>query len=48
MQADALRAEDVTVEQDAMGKFSVNLSEYGWFPPILPSDLAEQRSDADE
>lgn len=29
------------MQQDAMGKFSVDLGVYGWFPPVLPSDLAE-------
>ena len=48
MQAEALRAEGVVVEQDAMGKYSINLADYGWFPPILPSDLAEQQLEQDE
>lgn len=36
------------MNQDAMGKFSVDLAEYGWFPPILPSDLAELQPDENE
>lgn len=48
MQADALRAEGVEVQQDAMGKFSVDLAEYGWFPPVLPSDLAELRGEGEQ
>ncbi|KAI0393245.1 MGMT family protein [Xylariaceae sp. FL0594] len=37
-QAAALRAEGVTVTQDAMGELSVDLAEYGWFPDVLPSE----------
>ncbi|PNS15842.1 hypothetical protein CAC42_4294 [Sphaceloma murrayae] len=37
-QATALRQEGVTVERSAMGELSVDLSEYGWFPSMLPSE----------
>ncbi|RFU31853.1 hypothetical protein B7463_g4463, partial [Scytalidium lignicola] len=39
-QAQALRAEGVTVTNGAMGEFLVDLAEYGWFPRQLPSDAA--------
>lgn len=40
-QATALRHEGVTVHQDAMGEFSIDLHRYGWFPDMLPSEEAE-------
>ncbi|KAF2663761.1 DNA binding methylated-DNA--cysteine S-methyltransferase [Microthyrium microscopicum] len=40
-QADALGQEGVEVSQDAMGEYSVNFGEYGWFPELLPSEEAE-------
>ncbi|KAI0972832.1 6-O-methylguanine DNA methyltransferase [Xylaria arbuscula] len=47
-QAAALRAEGVAVSEDALGEMSVDFSEYGWFPEILPSEEAgEQDWDAD-
>ncbi|RQM05246.1 hypothetical protein DH86_00001787 [Scytalidium sp. 3C] len=39
-QAQALRAEGVTVTNGSMGEFLVDLTEYGWFPRQLPSDVA--------
>ncbi|KAK1911444.1 hypothetical protein P3342_012745 [Pyrenophora teres f. teres] len=51
-QADALRREGVEVRQDAMGLYTVDLGEYGWFPDMLPSEAALVESsdgeDADE
>ncbi|KAA8615765.1 methylated DNA-protein cysteine methyltransferase [Pyrenophora tritici-repentis] len=51
-QADALRREGVEVRQDAMGLYTVDLDEYGWFPDMLPSEAALVESsdgeDADE
>jgi methylated-DNA-protein-cysteine methyltransferase-like protein len=36
-QADALAAEGVHVQRDALGVLSVDFSDYGWFPDCLPS-----------
>jgi methylated-DNA-protein-cysteine methyltransferase related protein len=41
-QATALRHEGVTVDQDAMGDFSIDLQRYGWFPDRLPSEEGEE------
>lgn len=46
-QAIALRHEGVTVEQDAMGDFYIDMSRYGWFPARLPSEEGESESDSD-
>ncbi|RAL12881.1 MGMT family protein [Aspergillus homomorphus CBS 101889] len=37
-QAEALRAEGVEVEVDAMGEFYVDTGRFGWFPEVLPSE----------
>jgi methylated-DNA-protein-cysteine methyltransferase-like protein len=49
-QADALRREGVEVRQDAMGQYTINLAEYGWFPDVLPSEsgLVESSDEEDE
>ena len=48
-QAVALRQEGVTVSRGALGEHTVDFSEYGWFPHMLPSDEAESGdSDSDE
>ncbi|KAF4502673.1 MGMT family [Fusarium agapanthi] len=41
-QADALQAEGVQVETNAMGEHSVDFSQYGWFPDLLPSEENDQ------
>lgn len=41
-QAAALRAEGVTVSTDALGELSVDFSEFGWFPDVLPSEEGEE------
>ncbi|KAI7761986.1 hypothetical protein ACKAV7_000208 [Fusarium commune] len=41
-QADALQAEGVRVETNAMGEHSVDFSQYGWFPELLPSEENDQ------
>ncbi|QGI58028.1 hypothetical protein CEK27_000153 [Fusarium fujikuroi] len=41
-QADALQAEGVQVETNAMGEHSVDFSQYGWFPELLPSEENDQ------
>ncbi|KAI1018514.1 hypothetical protein LB503_005647 [Fusarium chuoi] len=41
-QADALQAEGVQVETNAMGEHSVDFSQYGWFPELLPSEEDDQ------
>ncbi|PCD44773.1 hypothetical protein AU210_000228 [Fusarium oxysporum f. sp. radicis-cucumerinum] len=41
-QADALQAEAVQVETNAMGEHSVDFSKYGWFPELLPSEENNQ------
>lgn len=38
--AAALRRESVSVDQDAMGGYSVDMAKYGWFPEELPSETA--------
>ncbi|KAL1609980.1 Alkyltransferase-like protein 1 [Paraconiothyrium brasiliense] len=43
-QAAALRREGVAVTQNAMGEFSVDFGEYGWFPSVLPSEAEESES----
>jgi methylated-DNA-protein-cysteine methyltransferase related protein len=40
-QATALRAEGVTVTENAMGELLVDFGEFGWFPRVLPSEAAE-------
>lgn len=40
-QADALREEGVDVSEDAMGEFYIDLSRFGWFPSMLPSEREE-------
>ncbi|CAG5145422.1 uncharacterized protein ALTATR162_LOCUS1708 [Alternaria atra] len=49
-QADALRREGVEVRQDAMGQYTVDLGQYGWFPEVLPSEagLVESSDEEDE
>jgi hypothetical protein len=48
-QAAALRREGVEVTQNAMGEFLVDFGQYGWFPPVLPSETEEaDSSDEDE
>ncbi len=53
-QAELLREEGVEVARGAMGELSVDLSEYGWFPSVLPSDeggdghVEEEAEDAAE
>ncbi|PYH87447.1 methyltransferase [Aspergillus ellipticus CBS 707.79] len=37
-QAEALRAEGVQVDVDAMGEFYVDVAKFGWFPEMLPSE----------
>ncbi|CAG8959761.1 hypothetical protein HYFRA_00001668 [Hymenoscyphus fraxineus] len=39
-QAQALRTEGVAVTTNALGEFSIDLAEYGWFPRQLPSEEA--------
>ena len=38
------------VKQDAMGQYTVDLGEYGWFPDVLPSeaDLVESSDEEGE
>ncbi|TPX18016.1 uncharacterized protein E0L32_011927 [Thyridium curvatum] len=43
-QAAALRAEGVEVTAGALGELTVDFSEYGWFPRVLPSEAEEQGS----
>ncbi|OTA53263.1 DNA binding methylated-DNA--cysteine S-methyltransferase [Hypoxylon sp. EC38] len=40
-QAAALEAEGVTVTTDALGELTVDFSQYGWFPNVLPSEEEE-------
>lgn len=39
--------------QDALGELSVDLAEFGWFPPVLPSEegdnsLGDEDDEEDE
>ena len=43
----ALRAEGVEVTTGALGELTVDLSEYGWFPPSLPSEAGRSESSED-
>lgn len=47
-QAVVLRREGVEVRQDAMGQYTVDLGEYGWFPDILPSEAGLVESSDEE
>lgn len=47
-QAAALRREGVAVSQDAMGQYSVDLAEHGWFPDVLPSEAGLVESSDEE
>jgi methylated-DNA-protein-cysteine methyltransferase-like protein len=47
-QAAALRAEGVDVTQGAMGEFTVDLQQFGWFPSILPSEAGQTESTDEE
>ena len=40
-QATVLRGEGVAVSRNAMGEYSVDFSQYGWFPRQLPSHAVE-------
>ncbi|OAL43611.1 hypothetical protein IQ07DRAFT_592945 [Pyrenochaeta sp. DS3sAY3a] len=43
-QAAALRREGIDVRQDAMGQFTVDFGEHGWFPDVLPSEAGQVES----
>jgi len=43
-QADALRREGVEVREDAMGQYTIDLAQYGWFPDTLPSESGQVES----
>lgn len=45
-QADALRAEGVTVIVGPLGELEVDFAEYGWFPDVLPSEIDEGEDDS--
>lgn len=47
-QAAALRAEGVEVGRGSLGEYTVDFASHGWFPEVLPSDLAEDESSSDE
>ena len=46
-QADALRTEGVEVREWG-GEFLINFDEFGWFPDVLPSEVAELEDDEDQ
>ena len=46
-QAAALQQEGVRVHTDSMGEFSIDLSEYGWFPDRLPAEESASNSGSD-
>lgn len=47
-QAVALRAEGVEVGRGSLGEYTIDFASYGWFPEVLPSDLAEDESSSDD
>jgi methylated-DNA-protein-cysteine methyltransferase-like protein len=48
-QAAVLQQEGVRVHTDSMGEFSIDLSEYGWFPDRLPGEESDSdAADGDE
>ncbi|KAI5920370.1 6-O-methylguanine DNA methyltransferase [Camillea tinctor] len=47
-QATALRAEGVNVTTGSLGELEVDLMEYGWFPPQLPSEEGEEGNGNDD
>ncbi|KAI0593324.1 6-O-methylguanine DNA methyltransferase [Biscogniauxia sp. FL1348] len=47
-QADALQAEGVAVTRGALGELEVDLDEYGWFPPRLPSEEGQGGGSEDD
>lgn len=46
--AAALRAENVEVNQGAMGELTVDLGRFGWFPDVLPSEAGLVESSDEE
>ncbi|KAF2006908.1 hypothetical protein P154DRAFT_517364 [Amniculicola lignicola CBS 123094] len=42
--AAVLRAEGVEVSEGSMGELTVDLSKYGWFPEMLPSETGQVES----
>lgn len=47
-QATALETEGVQVVQNRLGGYTIDFSAYGWFPDILPSDLAAEQESNDD
>lgn len=47
-QAAFLRREGVTVGTGHLGRLTVDLGVYGWFPELLPSEAAESSESEDE
>ncbi|KAI6778319.1 uncharacterized protein J7T54_005835 [Emericellopsis cladophorae] len=46
-QAETLRAEGVTVTENAMGELSVDFDTHGWFPETLPSEETSSQEGAE-
>lgn len=38
----------MTVHQDAMGDYTVDMGRFGWFPEMLPSEEAEAGEESEE
>jgi methylated-DNA-protein-cysteine methyltransferase-like protein len=47
-QAEALEAEGVQVSRGALGEFTVDFGEYGWFPSVLPSERDDGGEDDED
>lgn len=47
-QAAALRTEGVVVGRSALGEYTIDFDQFGWFPDILPSDLAEDETSSED
>ncbi|GAB7349886.1 hypothetical protein MBLNU459_g0579t1 [Dothideomycetes sp. NU459] len=47
-QAAALRVEGVEVGRGALGEYTIDFTTFGWFPDVLPSDLAEDETGSED
>lgn len=47
-QAAALRNEGVDVGRGSLGEYTIDFAVFGWFPDILPSDLAEDETSSED
>ena len=43
-QADAIAAEGVEVTRGNLGEYQIDLTKYGWFPDVLPSEEGNENN----